>query len=174
MKVIFLDFDGVINNFDEPTGVSEKNAKALKKIIDLTGAKVIATTSNKYTFQENPNLDYKKTTFYAYVRVLNRNGIEIHDVTPFKHRNREAEIKEYLDTYLEVEEFLIFDDDYIFENYKDHEVYLDLYNGITEEHIEPAVSILNGKLGFYPKNYNFEETYEEKLLRINKHHTKTN
>lgn len=51
MKYIFLDFDGVINNWYQMEGVSLENAKILKQIIDLTNASVIATTSNKYSFQ---------------------------------------------------------------------------------------------------------------------------
>ena len=35
MKCIFLDFDGVINNWNHFTGVSEDNARVLKHIIKL-------------------------------------------------------------------------------------------------------------------------------------------
>ena len=46
MKCIFLDFDGVINNWYHFDGVSIENAMILKKIIELSDAKIIATTSN--------------------------------------------------------------------------------------------------------------------------------
>ena len=39
MKVIFLDFDGVSLN----------NAKILKEIITQTDAKIVVTSSNKYS-----------------------------------------------------------------------------------------------------------------------------
>ena len=42
------------------------------------------------------------------------------------------------------------------------------------EHIKPVLSILNGKLGFYPKNYNIKETPEQKLIRINRHYNQNN
>ena len=42
--------------------------------------------------------------------------------------------------------------------------------GLQEEHINPAISILNGQLGFYPEHYNRDETYEELLCRINTYH----
>ena len=60
MKYIFLDFDGVINNWYQMEGVSLENVKILKQIIDLTNASVIATTSNKYSFQQR-GIDYYKS-----------------------------------------------------------------------------------------------------------------
>ena len=51
MKCIFLDFDGVINNWYQFDGVSTENAMILKKIVDIADAKIIATTSNKYSLQ---------------------------------------------------------------------------------------------------------------------------
>ena len=51
-------------------------------------------------------------------------------------------------------------------------VFPDLYNGLCEEHIVPSVNILNGKLGFYPPNFDFNETIEERMVRINMYHSK--
>ena len=42
--------------------------------------------------------------------------------------------------------------------------------GLQEEHIEPALRILNGQLGFYPREYNSNETFEELSARINSYH----
>ena len=52
MKVIFLDFDGVINNWEYFEGI-DYNVKYLLEIINSTGAKVVATSSKKYQFQRN-------------------------------------------------------------------------------------------------------------------------
>ena len=38
------------------------------------------------------------------------------------------------------------------------------------EHVKPALDILNGKLGFYPKDYDKSETSEERNLRINRYY----
>lgn len=43
MKVIFLDFDGVINNWDNFDGVDYNNVSRLIKIINSTGAVIVAT-----------------------------------------------------------------------------------------------------------------------------------
>ena len=42
--------------------------------------------------------------------------------------------------------------------------------GLQLEHIKPALDILNGKLGFYPKYFDKSETPEEKSIRINKYY----
>lgn len=170
MKVIFLDFDGVINNWEHFEGVDSKNVRWLLEIINKTNAKVVVTSSNKYNFQRYSDVYMKNTLFYEYVKTLNELGIEILDVTPYVNENRELEIVEYLKMHPEVEQFLILDDDRVIKSLLEHQVFLELYNGITEEHIKPSIDILNGKLGFYPPNFNFDESYEERWIRINEYH----
>lgn len=56
MKVIFLDFDGVINNYSSMISMELINNKCidvLKRIIHETNAKVVVTSSNKYKYQNN-------------------------------------------------------------------------------------------------------------------------
>ena len=64
MKCIFLDFDGVINNWNHFTGVSEDNARVLTHIRNITAAKVIVTSSNKYELQRNDTKEYYASNFY--------------------------------------------------------------------------------------------------------------
>lgn len=173
MKCIFLDFDGVINNWYHFDGVSTENAMILKKIADMSSAKIIATTSNKYSLQRFDNEDYYNSTFYNnYVKYLNALGIQIHDLTPFVDANRTLEIKKYIEEH-QIEQYVILDDDLIGEELQEHQVFLDLYRGLQEEHIIPSLNILNGKLGFYPPNYNRNETPEELNYRINSYYSKT-
>ena len=172
MKVIFLDFDGVINNWKHFDGVDYENVKFLLDIINETNALVVATSSTKYSFQRNLEKDYKDTNYFRYVSILNNLGVNIFDVTPYVNGDRELEILEYLNIHKEIEQFLILDDDYVFSSLLEHQVFLDLYNGICNEHVKPSVDILNGKLGFYPDSFNFNETVMERVLRINKYHMK--
>ena len=58
------------------------------------------------------------------------------------------------------------------ETLQEHQVFCDLYRGLQIEHIEPIINILNGKLGFYQKNYNRKETPSELILRINRYYKK--
>lgn len=93
-------------------------------------------------------------------------------ITPYVNGKRELEINEYLNEHPEIEEFLILDDDSVIESLKDHQVFLDLYKGICEEHIKPSINILNGNLSFYPPDFNFQESQIERLIRINKYYNK--
>ena len=172
MKYIFLDFDGVINNWYQFDGVSTENAMILKKIVDISDAKIIATTSNKYSLQCPAKVAYYKSNFYnKYVKFLNELGIQIYDITPYVDANRTLEIKKYIEDH-EVEEYVILDDELVGKELQQHQVFLDLYRGLQEEHIIPSLNILNGNLGFYPPNYDRSETPAELNYRINKYYSK--
>lgn len=171
MKVIFLDFDGVINNFSNDALVDENNVRVLREIIKLSGAGVVVTSSNKYTIQCNKYAVYSDTIFAKYINLLYKYGVSVMEVTPFVQGNRSLEIKEYLDIH-EVSEYVILDDDIIGDEFINHQVYLDLQRGLLEEHIKPAIDILNGKLGFYPKDYDRSESNEKRLIRANLYHNK--
>ena len=174
MKVIFLDFDGVINDYITMNEINEYNVEMLKRIIDKTGAKVVVTSSHKYAFQRNDNMEGFFNNNY-FVRVLKENGIDILDWTPYirgqgKNDNqREKEILEYLRAHPEITQYVILDDDHIIESLKEHEIFLDLQAGLREKHIVPAVRILNGELDFYHDctDEQLTETSEEKCIRMN-------
>ena len=167
MKCIFLDFDGVINNWNHFTGVSEDNARVLKHIINITAAKVIVTSSNKYELQRNDTKEYYASNFYKeYVKPLNDFGVEIYDITRNINGNRTLEIQKYIAEH-NISEYVILDDELVDPILEEHQVFLDLYKGLQEEHIVPAIEILNGNLGFYPKEYNKSESPAELVKRIN-------
>ena len=169
MNVIFLDFDGVINNWDHFDNIDINCVKILKYIKEKTNSIVVATTSNKYSFQ-SLNTPLEKTKYFEIVTKLKELGVEISDVTPLVNKNRCLEIKKYLETHSNIENYLILDDEYIDDSLKEHQVFLDLYKGLQLEHIEPSINILNDILGFYPPNYNTLETEEELNKRINNYH----
>ena len=172
MKVIFLDFDGVINNWEHFERVDYNNVKFLLQIIDMTSAKIVATSSKKHSFQREFGIKYEESSFYEYVNILKSYGINIEDITPYVKGIRELEINEYLKLHPEIEQFLILDDEFVSEMFKEHQVFLDLYRGICLEHVKPSVSILNGNLGFYPQNFDFNKTLEDRNTRINEYYAK--
>ena len=90
-------------------------------------------------------------------------------MTPYVNEDRSLEIKRYLQEH-SIKQFVIIDDELVGSSLQEHQVFLDLYMGLQEEHIEPALRILNGQLGFYPREYNRNETFEELLARINSYH----
>lgn len=118
MKVIFLDIDGVLNSNEyfeeiknlEKKGIEKqidiKKIKLLKKAVDETGAKVVLSSSWRYTRKAQ---DLKglllKYDIYA-------------DSTPLINNIRGLEIKEWLSEHQDVEKYVILDDE-IFESYDD-------------------------------------------------------
>ena len=70
MKVIFLDFDGVINNWEHFEGVCFNNVKYLLQIIKSTGAKVVVTSSKKHTFQIDDSIDIIDTCYIEIMLVF--------------------------------------------------------------------------------------------------------
>ena len=94
MNIIFLDFDGVINNWNHFYGVDINNANILKTIMRKTGAKIVAITSNKYSLQRKNSIDYYSSNYYNnYLKYLNELGFEIYDITPFVNGSKTTEIK---------------------------------------------------------------------------------
>lgn len=174
MKVIFLDFDGVINNWNCSNLIDAHSVDILKLIQKKTGAQIVATTSNKYSFQRASAIPYEKTKYYKYVIELERFGVKIDAITSYSEdENREQEINAYLEVHPDIEQFVILDDDFVGHSLKEHQVYLDLYNGLQIEHIVPILQILSGNLGFYPADYDINETPEQRNIRINQYHNKT-
>lgn len=162
MKVIFLDFDGVINaNSCEDNFVNPLFVRQVKKVIDATGAKVVVT-SNK---RRNKSSCYKN-----YIRPLSQIGIEIYDYTPFINGKleeiRELEMEAYLMEHPEIEQFVIIEDDYVMQRLYDHQVFIEYGNGFISKYVEPTIRILNGNLGFYPPEYDRSETFEERIGRL--------
>lgn len=168
MKVIFLDFDGVINDYFSMDTINNKCIEVLKRIIHETNAKVVVTSSHKYKYQNNNNLEGFQNS--RYINKLKQKNINIFDCIPLVNQNREQEITEYLRTHPEIEQYVILDDDYILEPFKEHEIFLDLQAGLKEKHIIPAIQILNGKLNFYHDctEEQLSETIEERVIRMNK------
>lgn len=120
MKVIFLDFNGVLDNSENFNIVDPDNLAILKEVIDETGAKVVISSSIKNTYfyagHHNRVMEYL-------IDVLTENNIEISGLTPWL-KNREKEIQDYLENNQDVEEYCILDDDYFFESMKEHMVKL--------------------------------------------------
>ena len=116
MKVIFLDIDGVLNSDEYLDKVKNSDiqgierdidvgkVKLLKRAIDETGARVVLSSSWRYT----RNARYLKELLANYeIRV---------DSTPYIQDIRGLEIKKWLSENQGVEDFIILDDE-IFDSF---------------------------------------------------------
>ena len=161
MKVIFLDFDGVIRDIhDSCILVNPKFVFYLKKVIDETGALVVVSSSHRDDA--------------CFIEPLEELGISIYDYTPLLPKEpleirREAEISLYLECHKEVEQFVIIEDDYVMQELYEHQVFIEYSDGFDVRYITPAIRILNGNLGFYPPDYDRTETFQERIKRLFPH-----
>jgi hypothetical protein len=168
MKLIFLDFDGVLNNDLELADYFGKNKDndcvvpemigRLNKIVEATGAKVVISSTWRNLF----DLDVLSEKY------LKGNGFigEVIDKTPDHGRKisfcersrglRGSEIKAWLDKCEDnVEAFVILDDDADMEPIMDHLVQTSFHSypadkvnperlgGLQDEHVQKAIDMLN-------------------------------
>lgn len=148
MKVIFLDVDGVLYSneyiverthaigrklhLDER--LDDDCINILKQLVDITGAKIVVTSSWKIS--DLDILTYR----------LKQHGVEIYDVTKNYGDERGREIREWL-SKTQVSKYVIIDDD-IFKDFDDEQLqYLvqpSMYHGraLNETHIAQVLNIL--------------------------------
>lgn len=153
MKIIFLDYDGVVNNlcfneidnFTEPNfnypsmdKVNDRQAVAwLNKLCRETGAKIVVTST--WRMADN------------YQKCLRNGGletsIEILGKTPCLHTRRGFEIQKWIDTHPEfqIEKMVILDDDADMEHLTPFLVQTDSIIGFTYYDYEKALMMLGGK-----------------------------
>ena len=137
MKIIFLDYDGVVNtlifqdingepDFNFPNDKKVNNIQAvawLNKLCRETGAKIVV--SSTWRLFDN----YKEC---LYKGELNKD-IEILGRTKNLGTKRGIEIQDWLDNHeeLKIEKFVILDDDMDMEHLIDYLVVTDTYIGMT-------------------------------------------
>lgn len=172
IKVIFLDFDGVINDIHfQDVLVNPLFVMELKKLTNITGAKIVVTSNRRNDFlSDNLFLLEQSFCYKQIIKPLLQLGIKIYDYTPFieakKEETRELEIEAYLREHPEIEEFVIIEDDYVMQRLYDHQVFIEYSDGFVSKYVEPAAKILNGDLGFYPSEYDRCETFQERIERL--------
>lgn len=158
MKVIFLDFDGVLNSakYDRErdmtinTNIDESRLPLLKQIIDATQAKIVLSTSWRSHWNKNIN-DCDDVGLWINT-VFKKYGLEIYGKTPQLHMGagRKAEVLSWLEFPPEtVESFVILDDyalgwEELGERLVKTSPYIGL--GLEAEHVEKAIKILRGEI----------------------------
>lgn len=152
IKVIFLDFDGVLNSEKfvrscEYCGVMLDPSRMilLKQIIDATGAKIVLSTSWRMHWDKdeclcnNVGLDIN--------RIFGEYQLKIFDKTP-KLYDRVTEIKVWLENHPQTQAFAVLDDAFLNADFlNEHFVRTsNLRNGLDEDDVKKAINILNGEI----------------------------
>ncbi len=154
MKIIFLDFDGVLNSVKYERQLKEKALESsidetrldlLNELVNKTGAKIVLTTSWKRHWERNEK-DCDQTGLYIN-SVFKRHGLEIYDKTQDLGDilRRREEVSLWLKEN-KVSKYVIIDD-YGF-GWEEHTPYLvktsmQIGYGLERRHIDSAIEILN-------------------------------
>lgn len=152
MKIIFLDFDGVISTYEKGWRFDVEKIELLKEIVDKTDAKIVVTSSWKRGFTEVDNFiksfynkprnkDLKNVTIFDWF------ANSIYDITDNNGSWRGDEIQRWIDKHNEeIENYVILDDD---SDFRDNQLFnfvqTDTYEGITSREVKLCIKILNNK-----------------------------
>lgn len=146
MNVIFLDFNGVLDTYENIDVIDIGNLNRLKELVEMFDAKVVISSSLKNTFYYTGH--YSKM-FQGIIETLLESGIDVIGITP-KCKTREEEIQLYLRNHPEISNYCILDDDYDMDSLSEHLVKLpaqmeENQKGFTEEYLVKAIRILGGE-----------------------------
>ena len=160
MKVIFLDFDGVLNHVKSKSrvtfedgiyvGLDKDKLRNLAKIVQETDAKIVLTTTWRDHYEVGAYKQNDRVRKYVNNKFRDL-GLKIYDkVREGKRFDRGKDVKAWLDEHPDVTEYVAIDDEDIgymieWDTFKNHFVKtLWNGNGLTENCANAAIRILNG------------------------------
>lgn len=171
MKILFLDFDGVITTYQSKWKIDMDKVKIINEICDNTDAKIVVTSSWRHGYRgivsvfreslkqyfiKNQYLDHFKESFDKFIS----NIVGMTD----SGSCRGNEIKFYMYDHSEVENYVILDDDSdMLDEQLFHFVQTDTYEGITERDAKLCVDILSGVEVINPIRMNDELKFRWRL-----------
>lgn len=150
MKIIFLDFDGVITTPSSKYCLSPPHMDILGKILESTGAYIVISSSwRRYNLEQTidfitreSNPFVGKNPFPFVDRVIDITK-RLRPIKMSGYIHRGDEIQEWLDRH-KVESYVILDDiNNMLESQQSHLVLTDEIDGLTEKDVEKAIEILN-------------------------------
>lgn len=149
MKVIFLDFDGVLNSNifvldpkqKAPFFLEDDKMLLLKNIIEKTNAKIVLSTSWREVWNTELSVSKQLKDYFDSF------DIEVYDVTKCVNYHRPSEIKEWLSRH-DVSHYVILDD--IINPWDGLDAHVITTNldgqGLTEELSLQAIQLLNDSI----------------------------
>lgn len=154
MKVIFLDFDGVITT-PPRWKLNPDKIKWIKKLVEETDAKIVVSSSWRHGI--NRNFDYEIEINPQNKEIINWLRNNIYDITPSGSSVRGKEIELWLIDHQDIENYIIIDDDGdMLDNQLFHFIQTDWQTGFTEREYELAYRVLNNLYIYSLIGLNFE------------------
>lgn len=171
MKIIFLDFDGVITTYQSKWKIDMNKIKIINDICDKTDAKIVVTSSWRIgyrgvvsTFQEYLKQYFIKHEYEGIFKYIFDKFINNIVGMTESGSCRGNEIKFYMKEHPEVENYVILDDDSDMCDYQLFNfVQTDTYEGITKRDAKLCVDILNGAEVINPIRMNDELKFRWRL-----------
>ena len=155
MKVIFLDFDGVITTLKSKYKLDSDALSLLGKIINSTDAKIVISSSWRQrtldstikALQDTSDFRLNGIVFPFIDRIVGITdriyGVALTDKEKHISLLRGVEIREWLHEHPEVTNYVILDDDSdMLLEQANHFVKTDTYEGLTNKNVEQAIDIL--------------------------------
>lgn len=163
MKVIFLDFDGVIT-IPPKWYLKADKIKWVKKIVDETEAKIVVSSSWRMeSVEETIDKMIGIPKRCPHNKMFNWFIDNLYDVTPWVGLGggRGGQIQKYLNEHPEIENYVIIDDDSdMWDSQLYHFVQTNFEDGITETEANRAIKVLNKLFIHNPMALNFKLRYE--------------
>jgi len=144
--IIFLDFDGVLNAFDEPRILSEKCVSAFNYLLEQTDADVVVSSTWRVLRSiEELRLILETAGFKYPERIIG--------VTPIAYKDRKKlnillgvrrgrEIEAWLKEHPKVKNFVILDDDTDMEPFMDRLIKINSDKGLTLRNVKKVLKLL--------------------------------
>jgi phosphoglycolate phosphatase-like HAD superfamily hydrolase len=143
MKVIFLDFDGVLNTPEEwglrpmVRALNQQALDNLDELVKRSGAKVVVSS----TWRQFYALD-------ALQEFLRARGVKcvgaFISVTPILYESRDKEIASWLNSHEDIKNFVIIDDNGIGSMFNEKLILTDASVGLSADNVKEALDVLEG------------------------------
>lgn len=167
MKLLFLDFDGVLNSWafwtqpeylaladeDRVNTVDRRAVERVNRIVEATGCQVVISSTWRFL---KPTETREKIEAFLIAngyrgRVFGTTPRDIrcdwHGDEDCSHAHRGGEINQWMveNPFIKITQFVILDDGGDMLPYKDHLVQTTMADGLLDEHVERAIAILGGQ-----------------------------
>ncbi len=150
MKVIFLDFDGVLNSTKDDRVnnkthviINADKLAMLEKIVSKTDARIVLSTSWKTHWS---NIESQCDNIGLFInQTFRKYNLDIYDKTPVLKTGRENEIKTWLINNPKVDNYVILDDMILYDKaFENRYIKIsDYFGGLNKSDVEKAIEILN-------------------------------